>query len=430
MDAIYMVASNSSSIAYGNISQHVAEYVKKLFPKDFFNYEHFSSEIAYRNIRRQLGANTRANLSKRTKPYLIIRPMIQAHDEMFRFGTPFTTNFDHIEQSVDSRNLLPVIKDTEEGIGVSYKLNRNKMDFQITVIVSTLFQQIDLYNSLFNIGVWERPHAVKLPLEYMIPRGIIVALAGRQNMDINNETYAAHIFLDYLNRHSGYPITYKMRNSTSRDEYFMYSSQNVMFTLSELEIQEGNRKNMADDSFELNFRVTAEFNLPGAFFLWGSPELKAKTITERVQAELLIPGELAFPLFTIENLFASADLDNGFKKYTSSIMSMEPDKITGNDVTNFGPLLGEGFQQTVRDYLANKVDINTLAILTLYKNNKILQEGVDYEVDWYKMNLTTIKPDMEATYRLVMYVNTVKLNQLLTAYQDQLSKDKPELTKN
>lgn len=430
MDALYLVASGSASVVYGNISQHAAEYIKKLFPKDFFNYEHFSSEIAYRNIRRQLGANTRANLSKRTKPYLIIRPMIQSHDEMFRFGTPFTTNFDHIEQSVDSRNLLPIIKDTEEGIGLSYKLNRNKMEFQVTVIVSTLFQQIDLYNNLFNIGVWDRPHAVKLPLEYMIPRGIISALAGRQNMDINKENYAAHIFLEYLNRHSMFPITYKMRNSTSRDEYFIYSSQNVIFTLSDLQIQDGTRKNMADDSFELDFRITAEFNLPGTFVLWGSPELKANTITEQIQAEILLPGELSFPLFTIENLFASADLDNGFKKFTSSIMAMEPDKKTGNDITNFGPLLGDGFQQTVRDYLANKIDINTIAILTLYKNNTILHEGVDYEVDWYKMNLTTFKPDMESTYRLVMYVNTVKLNQLLSAYQDQLSKDKSHITKN
>lgn len=425
-----MVASGSASVAYGNISQHVAQYVKKLFPKDFFNYEHFSSEIAYRNIRRQLGQNTRAVLSKRTKPYLIIQPMIQSHDEMFRFGTPFTTNFDHIEQSVDSRNLLPIIKDTEEGIGLSFKLNRNKMEFQISVIVSTLFQQVDLYNNLFNVGVWERPHAIRLPLEYMIPRGIISALAGRQNMDISKEVYAANIFLDYLNRHSHYPITYKMRNSTARDEYFIYTNQNVIFTLSDLQIQEGSRKNMADDSFQIDFRVTAEFNLPGMFVLWGSPELKAKTITESIQAELLVPGELSFPLFTIENLFSAADLDNGFKKYTSSIMSMEPDKITKNDVTDFGPLLGDGFHRIVRDYITNKVDVNTLAILTLYKNNKMLQEGEDFEVDWYKMRLTTFTPDEESTYRLVLYVNTVKLNQLLTEYQDDNSKDKPGITKN
>lgn len=429
MESIYMVASGSASVAYGNISQHVIQYVKKFFPSDFFNYEHISSEIAYRNIRRQLGANTRASLSKRTKPYLVISPILQAHDEMFRFGTPFTTNFDHIEQSVDSRNLLPIVKDTEEGIGLSFKLNRNKMEFKVTIIVSTLFQQIDIYNNLFNIGVWDRPHAIKLPLEYMIPRGIIAALAGRQNMDISKETYAANIFLDYINRHSLYPITYKMRNSSSRDEYFMYTNQNIIFTLSDLQMQEGGRKNMADDSFQIDFMLTAEFNLPGAFFLWGSPELKASTM-ERIEGELVVPGDLAFPLFTIENLFMPADLDNGFKRYTSSIMAMEPDKVSGNDITDFGPLLGEGFQHIVRTYVAHNINIDTLAILRLYKNNTVLEEGKDYSVDWYKMTLTTFKPDMEGSYRLVMYVNTIKLNELLVEYQDQVSKDKPKLTTN
>ena len=248
-------------------------------------------------------------------------------------------------------------------------------------------------------------------------------------MDISKETYAANIFLDYINRHSLYPITYKMRNSSSRDEYFMYTNQNVIFTLSDLQMQEGGRKNMADDSFQIDFMLTAEFNLPGAFFLWGSPELKASTM-ERIEGELVVPGDLSFPLFTIENLFMPADLDNGFKRYTSSIMAMEPDKVSGNDVTDFGPLLGEGFQYIVRTYVAHSIDINTLAILRLYKNNTVLEEGKDYSVDWYKMSLTTFKPDMEGSYRLVMYVNTIKLNELLVEYQDQVSKDKPKLTKN
>ena len=32
MDSIYIVASGSASVAYGNISQHAKEYIKKLFP--------------------------------------------------------------------------------------------------------------------------------------------------------------------------------------------------------------------------------------------------------------------------------------------------------------------------------------------------------------------------------------------------------------
>ena len=86
----------------------------------------------------------------------------------------------------------------------------------------------------------------------------------------------ASIFLSYLNRHSNYPITYKMRNSTSLDEYFMYSSQEVLFTFEEFTINEGQYKNMTQDSLEITFKVSAEFNLPGLFVLLGDKTLKEK----------------------------------------------------------------------------------------------------------------------------------------------------------
>lgn len=429
MDSIYSVASSSSSVVYGNVAQHVKELVKNMFPKDFFTYEHISTEIAYRHIRKRLGANSKKNLSVRRKPYLVIRPMISVPDEMYLYETPLTANMDHLHNVFDKRMLLPIIQNTEEGMGLSFKLNRDKIEFQVTLTLATLNQQIDLYKSLANIAFWNRPFTKRLPMEFMIPRGIICAIANGHNMDINDEVYAAHIFLDYINKHSKYPITYKMRNSTAKDEYFMYSNQEILFTLSDLELTEGSMKNMANDAFELSFRVTAEFNLPGLFVLFGSDEMKEKVMTEYVIAEA-VSDKMSFPLFTIENLFTEFELDNGFKKFKSSILGMEPNKITGNDVTDFGVLLGDGFKKVIREYYTNHVDISTIAIVQLYKNNDLLVQGTDYDIDWYKTTMTTYAPSMEDTYRMIIYVNTIKLNDVLVDYQDSTRSDKPELTKN
>ena len=265
MESIYTVASPSSSVVYGNIAQHTKELIKSIFPNSFFNYEHISSELAYRNIRRQLGAQARRDLAKRKKPYLVIRPIISVPDEMYLYNTPLTSNNDYMHTSLDKNVLIPIINDTEEALRLMFKLNRDKIEFQISVTVSTFLQQIDIYKSLANVGLWNRPFTRRLPLEYMIPRPIVAALASRQGMDLSKEVYAADIFLDHINKHSNYPITYKMRNATSRDEYFMYSNQEVLFTFEDFTLNEGQYKNMAQDSFELTFRVTAEFNIPGLF---------------------------------------------------------------------------------------------------------------------------------------------------------------------
>lgn len=429
MESIYSVASPSSSVIYGNIAQHTKELIKSIFPNSFFKYEHISSEIAYRNLRRQLGAQSKQNVAKREKPYLVIRPMISVPDEMYLYNTPLTSNMDHIHTSLNKDVLIPIINDTDEALRLMFKLNRDKIEFQVTVTVSTMTQQIDIYKSLANVGLWYRPFTRRLPLEYMIPRPIVAALASRQGMDLSKEAYAANIFLDYINRHSNYPITYKMRNSTSRDEYFMYSNQEVLFTFEDFSIGEGQYKNMVQDSFEITFRVTAEFNLPGLFVLVGDQSLKESTLNETIICDMKTE-DLSFPLFTIENLFNEAELDNGFKKYKSSIMAMDPDKKTGDDVTMFGVLLGDAFQEIVRAYCSNNVPIDTLAILQLYKNGEILTEGKDYSVDWYNLKLTTYKPSKEDSYRLIMYVNTIKLNQIVVEYQDKMATDKPKVTPN
>lgn len=425
MECIYTTGSNCASVTYGNVAQHIKEYIRARFPKDFFNYEHISSEIAYRNIRRQLGPNTRNQLAKRSKPYLIIRPVYTVPDEMYLFNTPMTSSFDHIETSIDRRYLLPIIQDTHEGIGVSYTLNRDRIEFQVTVTVSTQYQQLDLYKMLANIIHWERSFTKRCTMEFMIPRGIVMAMAARKHINLNDENYSAGVFLDYLNNYSAYPITYKMRTGTSKDEYFMYSNQEMLITFTDLQINEGVRKNMADESFDITFNVITEFNLPGMFFLIGSPKLKESTMTSIVQVEM-VSGGITFPLFTLENLFGQSEDLNGFRKFRSSILQIERNS-DGNDVTEFAGLINNEIKGVIRMYNQTHIDISTLASIHLYKNSIKLTEGVDYKVDWTKLSITTFDPSTEDSYRFILYLNMIKINEMLVNMTNAAASDKPAL---
>lgn len=429
MNTIYTVATNCASVTYGNIAQHVKEHIKTFFPSDFFNYEHISSEIAYRNIRRLTLNNKSKDIVARKKPHLIIRPVFSVPDDMYLYDTPLTSNMDHLEKGMDNRATFPIIQDNTNGIGLSYKLNRDKIEFQITINLSTAYQQIDIYKSLANIIFWNRPYTKRLPTESMIPRELMRALALSQNININDERYAAGVFLDYLNRYSNSPITYKMRNGTAADEYFVYQNQLVLFTFSDLQIEEGNKKNMADDVYPITFRVTAEFNVPGLFILYGDSYLKDKVITDIVSVELQSSDSISFPLFTIENLFVDSTDPNGFRKFKSSIMQMERNK-DGNDITDFGCLLSTELISIFKEYYVNKIDMNTIAKLYLFKNNTQLVENTDYEVDWYNTELITYNPDLDSSYRMIIYLNMVKINELLVSKTDETQTEKPGLKLN
>lgn len=424
MQCIYTCGTNCASVTYGNIAQHIKEYIKTVFPKNFFNYEHISSELAYRNIRRQLGPNTRKYLEKRSKPYLIIRPVITVPDEMYLFETPLTSNIDHLETSVDKRNLFPIIQDRRDGLDLLYRLNRDKIEFQITVVVSTLFQQIDLYKGLINTIYWNRPFTKRCPLEFMIPRDIMSAFAIIHHIDLS-KTNQTGIFLDYLNTYSSYPITYKTRTSTSRDEYFMYSNQEVLISFSDLQISEGTKKNMADDEFQLSFNVTAEFNLPGMFFLMGDDRKRDDIMGSIIHGDGIV-NDISFPLFTIENLFGNITEINGFRKYRSSILQMEKN-CDGNDITEFGSLLNNEIKSVLRYYQQYHTKIGTIAYAALYKNATQLVEGKDYIVDWGELTITTFNPSMEDSYRLILYLNMIKIDELIVAITDSSQTDRPAL---
>lgn len=429
MKSIYTIATNCASVTYGNIAQHAKEHIKSFFPSNFFNYEYISSEIAYRHIKRLTLPNRSRDIIAKVKPHLIIRPIFTVPDDMYLYNTPLTTNMDDLEKGMDNRATFPIIQDNNTGVGLSYKLNRDKIEFQVTINLSTVYQQIDIYKSLVNIIFWERPYTKRLPTESMIPRGIMSALASSQNININDSRYAAGVFLDYLNKYANSPITYKMRNGTSADEYFIYQNQLILFTMTDLQIEDGNKKNMADDVYPITFKLTAEFNVPGMFILYGDDYLKDSIMKEDIKAELMTPSSISFPLFTIENLFGDATDSSGFRKFKSSILQMECNE-EGNDITNFGCLLSNELNSIIKEYCINKVDISTIANLHLFKDGTELIPDTDYKVDWYKTELCTFKPDLHSSYRMILYLNTIKMNELLVEKTDVDQDERPNLRLN
>lgn len=430
MKKVLSIASSSSSVVYGNISCAVRDHIISKFPYEFFTYVHLSSEIAYRNIYRQFGMNnSMKEINKRQKPYIVIRPIYQATNmDSFLNDIPLTKNFDNAEYGFDKRHLFNVIQDPNNGYNLKYKMNRDRIEFDVTVTLSTLTQQLDIYKYMLNQMVWERPYIHKTSLETMLPRSIIAYIGKITEYDILDEKKnMLPVLIRYMNEVSTYPITYKIRNASARDEFFMYYNHNVMITLSDLNIEDGNKKNMSDDSYNITFRISAEFSLPGVFMLEGTSDLKYDLEFDLVSKTVYSNTSEFIPIFTIENIYNRyPPYHNGLRLYTSSMFNIDGTK-TKHDDLDISPIFDNEVRHVLNEYLRFNTPISTFVKLIILKDREELVEDTDYSVDWNKMSIRITNLDKTSTYRLIVYMNMNKLNTSMIDMNDKHDSDKSKI---
>lgn len=429
MDGIISIANGSSSSLYGCIGYAVQDMIISKFPLNYFKYTAVSSELATRSIRRSFGGNnSKVEIAKRVKPYLYIQPTYSAMDiDGPLQNIPLTKNFDDLQYRTDKRYLFEVIKDYQNGYNLKFKLNRDRIEFDVTVTTSTLHQQLDIYRTILNQIIWDRSYAYRMALESVIPKKMIGIISKYCNMDIEEHDEYIPILLNRLNSCSGYPITYKMRNASATDEWFMYYTHNVIITFTDLNIESGNKKNMADDYYNITFKVIAEFNMPGVFMIDGDlDKLDGVDITLKTK-EYNSESDAYFPLYSVNNLYSRFPAEmNGMQLYGTTIFqtNAKPNQI--EDRIDIKCVLDAQHMRVLRAHRAWNMNPNTLLNIYVLKNGDTLKYDEDYSIDWNTLELVVKNIDNSATYRLIMYFNYATVNEILnnTAYANNFDIDK------
>lgn len=406
MENIYAMASSSASTTYGNIMTFVKEKITQLLPIIKFNDVNLSSEIAYVNVRRRLGRNSLREISKLETPYMNITPRIQPPSgDMYLYDIPLTKNYNNIEYGVSRNTLFWILRNTDDGYFLTYKLNRDRITFDIEIIVDSLIQQTDIWKYMLNWFTWERPYAVPTCLESMIPRHMIKMMGKLSNIDIDNEkSNQVPIMLQLLNRYTRYPITYKMRNGTGLDEFFMYYQTYIMLEFEELQIDEVNRKNFADNFYQVRFQCTADFNIPGLYALIGEKK-PPKIIMNDLRVIEPDGNHDLIPLFTVNNFYNRyPTIKNGFLFHTTARFKLdESDKLS--ESMDIGSLFDNWRLDVIHHYDNTKIPMETLINPIVLKDGRELEKNKDFIVHWNTMKLEIFNPDTKATYQLIIYVN-------------------------
>ena len=420
MQGLITYANGSVSSLYGCIGYTVQDMIIREFGKDFFKYTTMASELATRNVRRVLGANSSREIAKRVKPELIIQPTFAVMDENGPLqGIPLTSNWHNLQYRTEHNYLLEAIRDSKNGYSLKFRMNRDRIDYDVTINLDTLDQQINVYKMMQNKFVWGITQAYEVALESVIPKRIIGTISKISHMDLDESLDYIPILLKRLNQCSGYPITYKIRNASATDEWFLYYTHRVYFTFQDLTAESGIKKGMSEDRYPITFRVSAEFNLPGVYFVEAirkfSEELEVViSVASKYGAE----EDTYFPIFTIPNLTKKFPPEiGGMQLYGSSIFKTnEPEDKEHpliRDEIDLKGVLDNDHIRVIRTHTAWNMNPNTLLKVFLLKNSETQTYGKDYEVDYNRLSLIVKNPDEKATYRIAIYFNYATVNEIL-----------------
>ena len=137
---------------------------------------------------------------------MVITPRFTNLDnDRFGYDIPLTKNMDNIEVGMRRNLLHTIFRDAEHKTELRYKLNRDRLEFEIEIRVGTLKQQLDIFKSLQNQLVWDRPYTSDISLESMIPRAMIEYIGKIGGIDITlRDTNNIPTITRFLNAHSRY----------------------------------------------------------------------------------------------------------------------------------------------------------------------------------------------------------------------------------
>lgn len=406
VNTILYTGSGSSSHTYGNVAALMKEFILSQFERDFFNHVHITTEHVSRERRKETIATDR-ELVRFIPPELTISPRFDelSNKDIFLKNTILTTNFGNVEQGMSRRQLNPLIRDKENNIELAFKMDRDRLVYDVNVYLPTAHMQLNVFKNLQHQMNWTSYITINTSLENMIPRSLISYLAQMNGWDVNNPNDVS-LILRYLNTNTAcYPITYKMKNSTANDEFFMYYPVQILMTANDLQRDDGSKIGEVDDVYPISFSLEVDFNMPVSYFLIGDT---MKSYELQVNIGVEDKGSQEFiPIYTLHNAFGDMEGDGALKADNSIMFTADGGPEESLDLS---AIFSRDMVQLINQNLAAGIDIDVFLKVRVAKGRELLTEGIDWKMNWQSMHLTLFNQKPDEQLRLITYVDKYYVN--------------------
>lgn len=401
--------SNPSIVhTLGNVACVAMNYIESFFPEGFFTKTHISTKMSHR----QLDAfRAKTGFWKNKKPMLVLRPRIDFDSSSnWHYGSTMMTRMTHGKSPMEFGDLVPIIHDDANEVGVEFLWNRYKVIYDIVIVVDTYNMQINIMNDLRNRLNIDWPYMIDTILEAYLPKSIVYEVADY--MGIPRDDTAT--ILDYLNTVSTTPITYKLHHGSGNEEFFMMYPTRIESFSSDLQPDDGETRGIVMDTFTINLSLSLEFNAVGVWYTFlndEKDELRHAPMDEslkNMKDDRIIP-------FTSIPLGYDLGLEKGWKIQEAPVLFPNA-PVDGIDTTDISTVVNSpSIRSLIGHHKKMNIPLESFLEFRVFCDRREIPRGVKgFDISLDKKELYIYNPEIDKSYRLFVLINSLAINNMAT----------------
>lgn len=397
----YIASLGSVAHTYGNLLATTQRWFLSLFQPNFFKTIHVSSMIAHKQI-----LSTPHQFLKKSKPMIIFRPRIAFDEDTFLAKTLMVERMGGgpiNSQCPGTIELHPFLFDEEKGMDLQFSEVRRVMNLDISIILNTYIQQLNYMELLKSEFVKDRPFDINTYLEAFLSKELMDTVSEISGVPIHDATGCIKDFMDYMNTHSYYPVTYKLAGATGKEEFYRYYPTKVLGTLTDLSEDQGESTGHVMTSYQINLSFRFEFWTPNVTYLFSNKIKEVPKPSVPTDATLI-------PVYA--DIFAEEDLHlaPGWQMYNH--VSCQLDKP--NDIMDFSPMLKESIRSVLDYHIKNGIPVLNFIDVKVRRQGYLIELGKDYDIDYKNLKIFFHNKDYGYyTYTIVIAIDVLYINNMV-----------------
>ena len=376
------------------------EYMKKWFldkfPDNYFKCIHVNGKHMFDDYKRFNKQNV-----VREKPLAIITPNVDYDNDRENVDLYLAGSEIFLKRS-DLQNSF--FSDKTNNLNLGLQMQQLKMNFNFRVKVSTKAEQLDVFKRMeLNCRVGSSQSEYKMA-DFNVPMDVMLNIANDAGFNIvNGEIENPTSFVEYLNKNSNIPFSYKLRAINNKLEYFIRMDELYCHILAsnKINVDDGERQGSLDNNFNVDLEVVFTMPIPHFFVYFNKTPIKFG---------INVSQKSSLGFYSLAQFVIPEKNSNGWEPFINTEYSLD----LGQYDIDMAPLF-------------NGTDIDTVAkyLLSSYKSPrsfmevKIFREDAGYyrevwnSLDYQTYNLTLEAGLKEQMLYIAVYVDKLYLNNIL-----------------
>ena len=384
----------------GNVTSIVLQFIIDQFPRNTFATALPSTKIAHRQLR-----HTPKQIRTQPYPMCIVNPRVSLSglDNRLAAGSFATTLWSSTSNRFQNRSEMEkLFFDKQKGIEWRGKINRVVVYFDFVLAFQSMTEQLRWASYLINrIPTDGGFFDIDTALELALPDGFLEETAKYAGIPIKDSDGDVSRFVDYLNMNSVFPVSYRFSSGRHRDAFYTYYMSSLLCNISDLNYSTVTKDNKVETDCPITFTLRCEFNTIGLFDL---------SVPNPGPFRLITPKEssVVIPIFSDNFNENDFPLLYGWKIHAKPICKMD----WGETEVYIGGCLGKTLNEMIDYHIKHKIDPELFISVKLRENRCLINDG--YYVDWQRRTLVFTTVNYTHTYRLIIAVNQLYINDMLT----------------